>query len=58
MDVCMKIINNKDFFGQRLDEIKLLKHINKHDPGDKHHLLRLYNYFYHREQLFIVYELL
>ena len=49
MDVCMKIIkNNKDFFDQSLDEIKLLKYINKHDPGDKHHLLRLYDYFYHR----------
>lgn len=49
MDVCMKIIkNNKDFFDQSLDEIKLLKYINKHDPGDKHHVLRLYDYFYHR----------
>ncbi|XP_024370394.1 uncharacterized protein [Physcomitrium patens] len=59
MDVCMKIIkNNKDFFDQSLDEIKLLKYINKHDPGDKHHLLRLYDYFYHKEHLFIVCELL
>ncbi|CAM6083909.1 unnamed protein product [Calypogeia fissa] len=59
MDVCMKIIkNNKDFFDQSLDEIKLLKYINKHDPGDKHHVLRLYDYFYHREHLFIVCELL
>jgi len=49
MDVCMKIIkNNKDFFDQSLDEIKLLKYINKNDPVDKHHLLRLYDYFYHR----------
>ena len=49
IDVCMKIIkNNKDFFDQSLDEIKLLKYINKNDPGDKHHLLRLYDYFYHR----------
>ncbi|KAL3693670.1 hypothetical protein R1sor_007321 [Riccia sorocarpa] len=59
MDVCMKIIkNNKDFFDQSLDEIKLLKYINKHDPGDKYHVLRLYDYFYHREHLFIVCELL
>jgi hypothetical protein len=49
MDVCMKIIkNNKDFFDQSLDEIKLLKYINKHDPADEHHILRLYDYFYHR----------
>ncbi|KAJ7555067.1 hypothetical protein O6H91_05G021000 [Diphasiastrum complanatum] len=59
VDVCMKIIkNNKDFFDQSLDEIKLLKYINRHDPADKYHILRLYDYFYHREHLFIVCELL
>ncbi|XP_022744512.1 mitogen-activated protein kinase kinase kinase 1-like isoform X1 [Durio zibethinus] len=59
MDVCLKIIkNDKDFFDQSLDEIKLLKLVNKHDPGDEHHILRLYDYFYHQEHLFIVCELL
>ncbi|CAA0332890.1 unnamed protein product [Arabidopsis thaliana] len=59
MDVCIKIIkNNKDFFDQSLDEIKLLKYVNKHDPADKYHLLRLYDYFYYREHLLIVCELL
>ncbi|KAL3642273.1 hypothetical protein CASFOL_013088 [Castilleja foliolosa] len=59
MDVCVKIIkNNKDFFDQSLDEIKLLKYVNKHDPADKYHLLRLYDYFYFREHLLIVCELL
>ncbi|XP_038992127.1 muscle M-line assembly protein unc-89-like [Hibiscus syriacus] len=46
--VCLKIIkNDKDFFDQSLDEIKLLKLVNKHDPGDRCH-----------EHLFIVCELL
>ncbi|KAL8161029.1 hypothetical protein V2J09_012518 [Rumex salicifolius] len=59
VDVCLKIIkNDKDFFDQSLDEIKLLKYVNKHDPADKHHILRLYDYFYHQEHLFIVCELL
>ncbi|XVF12052.1 hypothetical protein REPUB_Repub08aG0081400 [Reevesia pubescens] len=59
MDVCVKIIkNNKDFFDQSLDEIKLLKFVNKHDPADRHHILRLYDYFYYREHLLIVCELL
>ncbi|CAI8586318.1 unnamed protein product [Vicia faba] len=59
VNVCLKIIkNDKDFFDQSLDEIKLLKLVNKHDPGDKHHILRLYDYFYHQEHLFIVTELL
>ena len=49
MDVCLKIIkNDKDFFDQSLDEIKLLKFVNNHDPGDEHHILRLYDYFYHQ----------
>ncbi|KAL8093638.1 hypothetical protein AgCh_035499 [Apium graveolens] len=59
VDICLKIIkNDKDFFDQSLDEIKLLKFVNKHDPGDEHHILRLYDYFYHQEHLFIVCELL
>ncbi|CAL9051562.1 unnamed protein product [Musa banksii] len=59
IDVCLKIIkNDKDFFDQSLDEIKLLKFVNKHDPSDERHLLRLYDYFYHQEHLFIVTELL
>jgi serine/threonine protein kinase len=59
MDVCLKIIkNNKEFFDQSLDEIKLLKFVNRHDPADKYHILRLYNYFYYHEHLFIVCELL
>ncbi|XP_044977921.1 dual specificity tyrosine-phosphorylation-regulated kinase mbk-1-like [Hordeum vulgare subsp. vulgare] len=59
MDVCLKIIkNDKDFFDQSLDEIKLLKFVNKHDPADAHHILRLYDFFYYQEHLFIVTELL
>ncbi|KAF9676935.1 hypothetical protein SADUNF_Sadunf08G0055000 [Salix dunnii] len=59
IDVCLKIIkNDKDFFDQSLDEIKLLKTVNKFDPADEHHILRLYDYFYHQEHLFIVCELL
>ncbi|CAM0955084.1 unnamed protein product [Alopecurus aequalis] len=59
MDVCLKIIkNDKDFFDQSLDEIKLLKFVNKHDPADAHHVLRLYDFFYYQEHLFIVTELL
>ncbi|XP_038980893.1 MAP kinase-interacting serine/threonine-protein kinase mnk-1-like isoform X2 [Phoenix dactylifera] len=50
IDVCLKIIkNDKDFFDQSLDEIKLLKLANKHDPADEHHILRLYDFFYHQD---------
>ena len=57
--VCIKIIkNNKDFFDQSLDEIKLLKYLNAHDRDDSHHIVQLYEFFYHKEHLFIVCELL
>ncbi len=47
--VCLKIIkNNKDYFDQSLDEIKLLSYINAADPADEHGLLRLYDYFYYK----------
>lgn len=40
--VCIKIIkNNKDFFDQSLDEIKLLRYLRRHDPNDEHHVLRM-----------------
>lgn len=59
MDVCVKIIkNNKDFFDQSLDEIKLLKYVNKHDPADKYHILRLYDYFYYRVSKQFFYQLI
>lgn len=40
----------KDFFYQSLDEIKLLKFVNKQDPADEHHILSVvfYDYFYHQ----------
>ena len=57
--MCLKIVkNSKDFFDQSLDEVKLLKLVNERDPGDAKGILRLYDYFYHAEHLFIVTELL
>ena len=57
--VCVKIIkNSKDFFDQSLDEIKLLQYINRHGDADEHCVLQLYDYFYYKEHLFLVSELL
>lgn len=58
--VCIKIIkNNKDFLDQSLDEIKLLQYINSScADADEKHVLRLLDYFYFKEHLFIVCELL
>lgn len=56
----MKIIeNNKDYFDQSIDEIKLLRYIQANCENlDEKHLLKLYDFFYHKEHLFIVTELL
>lgn len=57
--VCMKIINNnKDFFDQSLDEVKLLTFLNSLCDPDERCLLKIIDYFYYKEHLFIVCELL
>jgi serine/threonine protein kinase len=57
--VCLKVIkNNKEYFDQSLDEIKLLQYINSRGSPDEKHFLRLIDFFYYREHLFIVSELL
>ncbi|KAK9841296.1 hypothetical protein WJX74_003374 [Apatococcus lobatus] len=59
MLVCLKIIkNNKDYFDQSLDEIKLLKYVNDHDPNDEYGILHLFDHFYYKEHLILVCELL
>lgn len=51
--VCLKIIkNNKDYFDQSLDEIKLLRYVNAADPDDEHHIVRLYDFFYYKVGLY------
>lgn len=42
--------NNKDYFDQSLDEIKLLKYVNTHDPTDAAGIVRLFDYFYYKVQ--------
>ena len=41
-----------------MDEIKLLRYINHNTDVDSKNVLRIYDYFYHKEHLFIVTELL
>ena len=57
--VCLKVIKHgKDYFDQSLDEIKLLQYINTHADPDEKHVLRLIDFFYAKERLFLVTELL
>lgn len=55
--VCLKIIkNNKEYFDQGVDEIRLLQFIARNCNVDDKHLVRLLDYFYFREHLIIVTE--
>ena len=52
------IENDKEFLDQSLDEIKILKALKARGDPDVKNVLRLYDYFYYKEHLFIVCELL
>ena len=57
--VCLKVVkNHKDYFDQSLDEIKLLRYVNEKDEDDINGILRLFDYFYYKEHLILVTELL
>lgn len=73
-NVCLKVIqNSKDFLDQSLDEIKVLQVLQNGRDGnlghtshilpssnvcDLHHILHLRRYFYYKEHLILVTELL
>ena len=57
--VCLKIIeNNKNYFDQSLDEIKVLNFVNSNGDPDKLNFLKAIDFFYYKEHLIIVTELL
>ena len=57
--VCLKIVkNSKDFFDQGLDEVRMLQLLNAADPDDSKGVVRLLDFFYFKEHLFIVTEML
>lgn len=58
-EVCLKVIKNtKDFFDQSLDEIKILELLRQTGKCHEKHILEMKTFFYHREHLIIVTELL
>ena len=57
--VCLKIIeNNKNYFDQSLDEIKVLNFVNSNGDPDEFNFLKSIDFFYYKEHLIIVTELL
>lgn len=58
-EVALKIVkNSKDFFDQSLDEIKILKILNDAGDCDSFRCLKMIEFFYYKEHLVIVTELL
>ena len=58
-EVCLKVIKNtKDFFDQSLDEIKILELLRQTGKCHENNILVMKTFFYHREHLIIVTELL
>ncbi|KAK8832482.1 hypothetical protein WA577_002955 [Blastocystis sp. JDR] len=57
--LCLKIIKNGDLFlEQSLDEIRVLRYLNKLKGFEAAHLLRLHDFFFNKQHLMIVTELL
>ncbi|KAG5480281.1 hypothetical protein CUR178_06337 [Leishmania enriettii] len=57
--VCLKIIrNSKSFLDQGFDELRALSRVNEAGDADEHCVVRLLDYFYFREHLVLVTELL
>ncbi|CAL1412247.1 unnamed protein product [Linum trigynum] len=58
--VAVKIIKNQPaYYQQALVEVSILTTLNKkYDPEDKHHIVRIYDYFVHHRHLCICFELL
>lgn len=58
-EVCLKVIKNtKDFFDQSLDEIKILELLRQTGRCYENNIVEMKKFFYHREHLIIVTELL
>ncbi|KAK9914736.1 hypothetical protein M0R45_038494 [Rubus argutus] len=58
--VAVKIIKNQPaYYQQALVEVSILTTLNKkYDPEDKHHIVRIYDYFVYHRHLCICFELL
>ena len=58
-EVCLKVIKNtKDYFDQSLDEIKILQLLKDTGRVRENNIVEMISFFYHREHLVIVTELL
>lgn len=58
--LAVKVIKNQPaYYQQALVEVSILTTLNKkYDPDDKHHIVRIHDYFVYRRHLCIAFELL
>ncbi|KAJ3625372.1 hypothetical protein Zmor_004285 [Zophobas morio] len=56
-DVAIKIIRNNEHMEKAgTKELQFLETLNKADQHDRHHIVRMFHHFYHRNHLCIVFE--
>ncbi len=57
--VAVKVVRNKPAYTrQGLIEIGIVEHLNRADPEDKHHVVRMHDYFVCKNHVCLVFELL
>ncbi|KAJ0970948.1 hypothetical protein J5N97_018907 [Dioscorea zingiberensis] len=57
--VAVKIIKNQPaYYQQALVEVAILSKLNEFDPDDKHHIVRIFDYFVFQRHLCIAFEML
>lgn len=56
-EVAIKIIRNNEMMHKTgLQEMQILEKLNKSDPDDRFHVVRLYRHFFHKNHLCLVFE--
>jgi len=56
-EVAIKIIRNNEVMHKTgLKELEILRKLNEADPDDKHHCVRLFRHFFHKQHLCLVFE--
>jgi serine/threonine-protein kinase PRP4 len=56
-EVAIKIIRNNEMMHKTgLQEMQILEKLNKADPDDRFHIVRLYRHFFHKNHLCLVFE--
>lgn len=54
--VCVKVMSDT-YFDQAIQEVHILRYVNRLDPNSEHHIYKMLNFFYYQKHVYIVTEL-